>query len=241
MSDEIPQTQKNQTASEQEIVIDLDKTDDSTTNQNLDNNAVVTVAPKNQNKTNKTKFVDKKRIPDLSSDERDIILNNYRNGIDQPYYDVKLFKNGSTRIIKKKTADPTTSQRVINSSKQIDSTPAAIDSNQKTYYTDNQLLFEHIIELNSKIDKLMIKHKKLKKKYNQIQNDLYLSDDDVVEQTDINNNDVIDNKQTDDVDRESGDKIELTDSIQTNSYVKPMQSNIRSNIRSNWRSRLSYL
>ena len=42
-------------------------------------------------------------------------------------------------------------------------------------------MFEHIIELNTKIDRLTAKHKKLKKKYNTIRNDIYADEDDIVE------------------------------------------------------------
>lgn len=55
---------------------------------------------------------------------------------------------------------PTVAQRVIKQ--------APPQVNSPAYYTDNQLLFEHIIELTSKIEKLTAKHKKLKHKYNDL-------------------------------------------------------------------------
>lgn len=39
-------------------------------------------------------------------------------------------------------------------------------------------MFEHIIELTSKVEKLTAKHKKLKHKYNDLQHDLYIDDND---------------------------------------------------------------
>ena len=103
------------------------------------------------------KIVERKQIVDLNDDEKAIIVNNARNGLDQPYYDVKLFKNGKYRIIKKKETAPTVAQKVITST-------TAPEKEKKAYYSANQLLFEHIIELNAKVDKLMTKHKKLKRK-----------------------------------------------------------------------------
>ena len=42
--------------------------------------------------------------------------------------------------------------------------------------TDNQLMWEHIFELENKYNTLYTKHKKLKAKYN----DLYIEDDDLI-------------------------------------------------------------
>ncbi|KAH0787380.1 hypothetical protein GPJ56_008575 [Histomonas meleagridis] len=44
---------------------------------------------------------------------------------------------------------------------------------------------EHIIELNSRLDKLTGKHKKLKKKYHRLKNDIYIDAEEIpsVEQT----------------------------------------------------------
>ena len=49
---------------------------------------------------------------------------------------------------------------------------------QKVYYTNDQLLIEHIIELNSKVGRLMNKHKKLKRKYQTLCTDLYVDEQD---------------------------------------------------------------
>ena len=125
------------------------------------------------------KFVVKKNLRDLSEDEKNLIISNARAGIDQPYYDIKDLKNGKTIITRKKKTTPTTSQKVISSSSKTKKSSTSNGENQKAYYTDNQLLFEHIIELNSKVDKLMNKHKKLKRRYQTLQNDLYIEDEDV--------------------------------------------------------------
>ena len=42
--------------------------------------------------------------------------------------------------------------------------------------SDNQLMMEHIIELNNQVNKLANKHKKLKKKYRALKHDIYEED-----------------------------------------------------------------
>ena len=151
-------------ASEKEIIINLDDNHDGDKNKNDEQKPVHNVA-KN--------YVERKQVVDLNDEEKALIVNNARNGLEQPYFDVKFFKNGKYRIIKKKTTAPTVSQKVITNT----STP---EKEKKSFYTDNQILFEHIIELNAKVDKLMTKHKKLKRKYQSLQNDIYAEDEEVV-------------------------------------------------------------
>lgn len=114
-----------------------------------------------------SQFIEKKPIAKLTEEERAIIIANAKSGVDQPHYDVHVFKNGNCKIFKKKEAQPTVSQKVI------------AKKESPVYYTDNQLLFEHIIELNAKVEKLMYKQKKLKRKYQNLQNDIYVDDSEV--------------------------------------------------------------
>ena len=118
------------------------------------------------------KFVEKKQVSDLTDDEKALIISNAQNGIEQPFYDIKQLKNGRYIIIKKKEPKQTVSQKVVKEQ------PPPPKTEKKVYYSDNQLLFEHIIELNAKVEKLMSKHKKLKKRYQSLQNDIYIDDAD---------------------------------------------------------------
>lgn len=118
-----------------------------------------------------TKFVEAKQVVDLNDDERALIVANAKAGLDQPNFNVKFFKNGKYRIIKKKEQPLTVSQKATK-------TTPPTNSEKKVYYSDNQLLFEHIIELNTKVEKLMAKHKKLKRKYQSLQRDIYVDDED---------------------------------------------------------------
>ena len=119
------------------------------------------------------KIIPAKRIDELTDEERKILVENERAGIKNPYYNVKLFKNGNVRICKAKK--PTLSQQVIsnNGEREIKNTNG---DNRKVYMTDNQLMWEHIFELENKYNTLYTKHKKLKAKYN----DLYIEDEDLI-------------------------------------------------------------
>ena len=173
-----------------------------------------------------TKFVEQKQVSALTVEERNLIITNAIAGIDQPYYEVKTFKNGKQRIIKKKTVKQTVSQKAI-------STPSPPNAEQKVYYSDNQLLFEHIIELNAKVDRLMTKHKKLKRRYQALQNDIYVDDEEFnelqgkaheVEEPVVNN----------EVEAKTNEEQKEQVKNQPNAYVQPVSTR-------GWRSRLTYL
>ena len=151
---------------ENEIEIKLEETDDEKNikaNHETDN---LTIEPQT------FKTIEPKNVGELTDDERAIIIANAKNGINQPNFDVKFFRNGKFRIVRKKEKPPTISEKVVK-------TQDIPTTDKKAYYTDNQLLFEHIIELNAKVDKLMNKHKKLKRKYQTLQNDIYIDDEDI--------------------------------------------------------------
>jgi len=169
----------------------------------------------------KAKFVDFKQITELTDEERQIIINNAKAGVDQNYYDVRFYKNGKIRIIKKKSKPQTVSQKVLQTS------TSKVDKPDKVYYSDNQLLMEHIIELNSKYDKLYSKHKKLKKKYYNLRDDIYYdeSPDSQPEQ------------------KNEADKPEATEPSETNEQPNTnpyLRNDIRPQ-RVNWRSQFRYL
>lgn len=157
MSNEI---NENQT---EEIVKEIDLSSQESQQSNETPN-------QNNTKTDTINIIEKKPISKLTNDEKSIIIKNHLDGINQPYYDVKQFKNGNYHITKKKPQNPTIPEKVITSSDSIKETPS------KVYYSDNQLLFEHIIDLTQKVDRLMTKHKKLKKKYNSLQKDIYIEE-----------------------------------------------------------------
>ena len=187
MSENVVET--SEATTEKEIIIDLESQEDSKNSpkgvdisvmerasspelREAQNSRGVIQRSEEQKPKLATKFVDRKQIVDLTDDEKALIVANAKNGLDQPHFSVKFFKNGKYRILKKKEQAPTVSQKIISSNAESTKQPE-----KKVFYSDNQLLFEHIIELNSKVDRLMQKHKKLKRKYQALQNDIYVDDD----------------------------------------------------------------
>ena len=123
-----------------------------------------------QKTTSKEPQTKLKDISKLTLEERAKIISDARNGIPSEHYDVIVLKNGNTRIVKKKIKTPSLSNRLINEQKQ------EVNNSKKLYMSDNQLMMEHIIELNNQVNKLANKHKKLKKKYRALKHDIYEED-----------------------------------------------------------------
>ena len=144
--------------SEEKVVIDLNanKKSESKSNEEEEVKPNYTVIPE-------------KRIDELTDEDKKILNNNARSGIDNPYYAVKLFKNGNTRICKKKKNSISKEAVESNGERTIRNQ----NGDKKLYMTDNQLIWEHLFELENKYNTLYRKHKKLKSKYN----DLYIEDD----------------------------------------------------------------
>ena len=183
-----------------------------------------------------TKFVEAKQVVDLNDDERAIIVANAKAGLDQPNFNVKFFKNGKYRIIKKKEQPLTVSQKATK-------TTPPTNSEKKVYYSDNQLLFEHIIELNTKVEKLMAKHKKLKRKYQSLQRDIYVDDEDTPLENTVEPTVEIGSAR-DKVLREQSNEEQNTNE---NKQIEPKNEPIneiptyKTPVGRGWRSRLTYL
>ena len=67
-----------------------------------------------QNILDKQKHVELKDVKKLTSEEREQIISNFKNGIDNEFYDVKTLKNGTTRIVKKKNKSQSLSNKLIS-------------------------------------------------------------------------------------------------------------------------------
>ena len=154
----------------EEIVLDLneDKKEETLKRREL------SALKKEEDIKPEPKIIPAKRIDELTDEERKILIDNERAGIKNPYYNVKLFKNGNVRICKAKK--PTLSQQVISNNGEREIRNTTGNNNGKVYMTDSQLMWEHIFELENKYNTLYTKHKKLKAKYN----DLYIEDDDLI-------------------------------------------------------------
>ena len=135
-----------------------------------DNNESVEVKAQPEPKSKLT--ITKTRVCDLTEEEKLQLINDAKNGIEHDNFNVKLFKNGNSRItLKKKTK----AQQLISSN---ETNQAKLSAPSSKFLTDNQLLFEHIINLETQFNKLHSKHKKLKHRYNELESYLYADDED---------------------------------------------------------------
>ena len=164
--------------------------------------------------------IEKKPVKQLTKEERDFIITNAKNGIENEYFDVKILKNGNARIVAKKSKTPTVSQKVIKN-----------NNEGKVYLSNDQLLMEHVMELQLQLTKLQGKHKKLKKKYYNLRNDIYEDVDDSPVMNLVN---------------EKHEEPELNskniDQQMNNTEIKNTETKvINQPIQRGWRSRVTYL
>ena len=153
--------------SDEKVIIDLNANKKS--ENEVENKVERTFSPELQRSEPVYTVIPEKRIDELTDEDKKVLINNARSGIDNPYYTVKLFKNGNTRICKKKKNSISKEAVESNGERTIKNQ----NSDKKVYMTDNQLIWEHLFELENKYNTLYRKHKKLKSKYN----DLYIEDD----------------------------------------------------------------
>ena len=123
-----------------------------------------------------------KPVKQLTKAERETIINEFNNGVDNKYYKVHKLKNGSIRITKR--ANPLTN----NAEDAHETVNKKIDNKLNTKrLTDNQLLLEHIIDLEKRYEVMRMKHKKLKKRYNKLECDLFEDDSDELDVREVTN------------------------------------------------------
>ncbi len=172
-----------------------------------------------QNILDKQKPVELKDVKKLTSEEREQIISNFKNGIDNEFYDVKTLKNGTTRIVKKKNKSQSLSNKLISGL--TNCSLSLLDERscpEKKYLSNEQLLMEHIFELNTQMNKLKNKQKKLKNKYKGIKRDLYV-----------------------DVDENDEPHNDEKDFIQGGRNRPPSEELEKNAVQRGWRSRVSYL
>ena len=179
-----------------------------------------------QNILDKQKPVELKDVKKLTSEEREQIISNFKNGIDNEFYDVKTLKNGTTRIVKKKNKSQSLSNKLISGRKDNEQ----FVKPEKKYLSNEQLLMEHIIELNTQMNKLKNKQKKLKNKYKGIKRDLYV---------DVDENDEPHNDEKDFI---QGDRNRPpSEELEKHAHRVADGLSDLSVVQRGWRSRVSYL
>ena len=111
----------------------------------------------------KRRKLESKQVGKLTEDEKEYLINLYRKGEEDDLYKVYFYKNGTHRIVKKKQPQKfNTAKRMLES--------------RKPTMTNEQILMEHVIDLETKFATLYQKHKKLKKSYKSLQDDIYYED-----------------------------------------------------------------
>ena len=109
------------------------------------------------------RLISARRVCDLSKDDEDWLVEDAKNGGTHEHFDVKLFKNGNHKICLKRNKS-SVAQKNIETKGQM--------------MTNDQLLLEHVIDLEARFKAIEMKHKKLKKKYKNLKQDLYIDVDD---------------------------------------------------------------
>ena len=114
------------------------------------------------------------KVKNLTKAQRSKLIQDFEAGIENNYFKVQQMRNGTTRIVKR-------------------SNPLNVSSNSESItekytgkrLTTEQLLLEHVLDLERKYEVMRQKHKRLKKRYNKLETDIYDSDDEPIAAEDI--------------------------------------------------------
>ena len=112
---------------------------------------------------NVNRVITAKRVCDLSKEDENWLVENAKKGNKHDFFEVMLFKNGNHRIKLKNGNKRSVAQKNIE-------TKAGM-------MTNDQLLMEHVFDLESRLKVMEMKHKKLKKKYKGLKQDIYVDVD----------------------------------------------------------------
>ena len=113
-----------------------------------------------------------KNINQLTPEEKLTIINNAKNGIENDFYKVQFYKNGNSRIVKRKQPATSTSENIIKQ--------------RAPGLTTEQLLMEHVIGLESQLATLRQKQKRLKHNYKSLYQDIYVDEEEISQSNKIN-------------------------------------------------------
>ena len=166
-----------------------------------------------------------KTVKKLSKDERSMLEDKFEKGVEDPYFKVIRMSNGAIRITKRRNP-------IVADVKQAQEERSTRIANKVGRLTNEQLLMEHIIDLETRFESMRLKHKKLKKRYNELENSIYEDvDNDTKPVLDV---DVSEPEPTQHV-QETPETHENTESEQ------PVQTQKRRLKRTSWRDAVEYL
>lgn len=107
-----------------------------------------------------------KTVKKLSKDERSMLEDRFEKGVEDPFFKVIRMSNGAIRITKRRNP-------IVQDVKQAQEERSTRIANKVGRLTNEQLLMEHIIDLETRFESMRLKHKKLKKHYNELENSIY--------------------------------------------------------------------
>ena len=105
-----------------------------------------------------------KKVKELSNEERSVLISNAKNGIDNQFFKVSFGKDGKPKITKRRAPKENTATKIINKRAPSMST--------------EQLLMEHVINLESQLATMRQKQKNLKRRYKDMYQDVYVNEED---------------------------------------------------------------
>ncbi len=127
--------------------------------------------------TPSVKDIPRRRIADLSNDEREILIAAAKRGEFNDHYKVKLFKNGNSRIVKNGSSLDYTPTVEPHRMPHAAASPTSTTPQQNSSTLSNdQFLMQHIIGLEARFTKMAMKHKRLKNKYLELESSIYADD-----------------------------------------------------------------
>ena len=172
--------------------------------------------------------IEAKQVSKLTDEERKYLIDLYRNGEEDERFKVVFNKNGSSRIVKKKQPVKTLSSKLLDKN----------DTNRRNpSLTTEQLLMEHVIDLESKYATLIQKHKKLKKCYKSMHEDLYVDDEEALPTVKAEMNTESETVSTNQInEQESNHQTNETESMSSNIYPRRIRN---PNNRKGYRSLMS--
>lgn len=156
-----------------EIKVDVKVKDEDVKDVKADDTQAIKTDDSVKDEVKDAVMITQKSPNELTEDERKYLINSAKSGKnDNPYFEVKFYKNGNARVCKRKTKAKSIAERAVENGGVHEV------KDQKVYMSMDQLMWEHIVDLESKYTKLMSKHKKMKRRYNDIANELYVNEDD---------------------------------------------------------------
>ena len=118
--------------------------------------------------------IPRKNIRELTEEERKFLITEAKEGKENELYKVTFCKNGTVKITKRKEKKPSVSQKFLK-----ENTETHLPELKMSPLSNEQLLMEHVINLEAQFATLKQKHKKLKKSYKQLSRDIYIDDEEI--------------------------------------------------------------